>query len=149
MERLVILNLTHPKGYAAVVSNPTEAQKANTQYARSFAQSKPDGKPAPESILRIGYRMGPEVGKHYRQALGRSSYDAMVNYYRANYGRKRNGNVPNIVMPVLQFHGLKGTWDWVDEDYTLVTVPSSGHFVQWDAAELVSQTMKSWLNARD
>ncbi len=39
--------------------------------------------------------------------------------------------------------------DWVDEDYTLVTIPSSGHFVQWNASELVSQTMKSWLNARD
>ena len=159
VERLVILNLTHPKGYAAVISNPTEAQKANTQYARSFAESKPDGKPVPEGILRIGDRMGPVVGKHYREALGRSSYDAMVNYYRANYGRKRGGQMPNLSMPVLQFHGLKdtavdkdglkGTWDWVDKDYTLVTVPSSGHFVQWDAAELVSQTMKSWLNARD
>ena len=84
----------------------------------------------------------------------------MVNYYRANYNRVRGGDdVPNITVPVLQFHGLKdtavdkdglkGTWDWVDKDYTLVTVPNSGHFVQWGAAELVSQTMKSWLNARD
>ena len=159
LERLVILNLTHPRGYATVVSNPTEAQKANTQYARNFAKSKPDGSPVPGRILGIGDRMGPVVAKHYREALGRSSYDGMLNYYRANYNRKRGGETPNITVPVLQFHGLKdtavdkdglkGTWDWIDKDYTLVTIPSSGHFVQWQAAELVSQTMKSWLNARD
>jgi pimeloyl-ACP methyl ester carboxylesterase len=44
--------------------------------------------------------------------------------------------------------GLKNTWNWISEDYTLVTVPSAGHFVQWDAAELVSSTMKWWLLAR-
>ncbi len=159
VERLVILNLTHPKGYAAVVSNPTESQRANTQYARDFAKSKPEGHPVPEGLLGIADRMGPVVGKYYREALGKSSYDGMVNYYRANYGQFGGGELPNLAMPVLQFHGLKdtavdkdglkGTWDWVDHDYTLVTIPSAGHFVQWDAAELVSQTMKSWLAARD
>ena len=53
------------------------------------------------------------------------------------------------------FHGLKDwallpgalndTWKWLDKDLTLVTVPGSGHFVQQDAAETVSKTMKSWL----
>ena len=64
----------------------------------------------------------------------------------------------DITCPVLQFHGLqdtavdkdglRDTWNWITEDYTLVTVPSAGHFVQWDAAELVSETMKWWLLAR-
>lgn len=160
VERLVILNLTHPKGYGAVAANPSEAQKANMEYARNFASSKPDGSPIPDGILGIGDRMGEVVGKHYREALGRSSYDAMLNYYRANYaGISGGAEMPNINMPVLQFHGLKdtavdkdglkGTWDWIDQDYTLVTIPNSGHFVQWDAAEMVSQTMKAWLNIRD
>jgi len=160
LERLVILNLTHPKGYAAVVSNPTDAQKANTQYARRFATSKPDGSPVPDRIMAIGDRMGPVVGKHYREALERSSYDGMLNYYRANYGQASSGGeMPNIDMSVLQIHGLKdtavdkdglkGTWDWIDKDYTLVTVPSSGHFVQWEAADLVSTTMRAWLKAHD
>jgi hypothetical protein len=25
---------------------------------------------------------------------------------------------------------LNGTWDWVEKDLTLVTVPGAGHFVQ-------------------
>lgn len=65
---------------------------------------------------------------------------------------------PNISMPVLQFHGLddmavhkdrlRDTWDWIDSDYTLVTVPHVGHWVQRDAAELVTSTMRCWLLAR-
>ena len=160
LERLVILNLTHPKGYRAVVANATDAQKTNTEYARKFATSKPDGSPVPPGILGMADRMGPVVGKHYREALGRSSYDGMLNYYRANYsGISAGGELPNINVPVLQFHGLKdtavdkdglkGTWDWIDQDYTLVTIPSAGHFVQWEAAEMVSQSMKDWLKSRD
>ena len=41
---------------------------------------------------------------------------------------------------------LNNTWDWLDSDLTLVTIPNAGHFVQQDAAELVSKTIKSWLN---
>ena len=136
LERLVILNLTHPNGYAAVIANPTEDQKKNTAYARSFASSKPSGGPVPAGIMRMASRFGDEVSEHYREALGRSSYDGMVNYYRANYGQATSGaDAPNIDMPVLQIHGLKdsavdkdglkGTWDWIDSDYTLLTIPDS------------------------
>lgn len=161
VERLVILNLTHPRGYAAVVANPTEAQRANTEYARRFASSQPDGSPVPDRILAMGDRFGEAVGARYREAFGRSSYDGMLNYYRANYGQATGAGaeVPDLAMPVLQFHGLedtavdkdglKGTWDWIDADYTLVTIPEVGHWVQHDAAELVSATMKAWLLQRE
>ena len=66
--------------------------------------------------------------------------------------------MPNLSMPVLQFHGLKDkavdkdglrdTWNWIDEDYTLVTIPSSGHWVQREAADIVSTTMRWWLKSR-
>jgi pimeloyl-ACP methyl ester carboxylesterase len=161
VERLVILNLTHPRGYAAVVANPTEAQRANTEYARRFASSQPDGSPVPDRILAMGDRFGEVVGKRYREAFARSSFDGMLNYYRANYGQASGAgaaDLPNLQMPVLQFHGLKdtavdqdglsNTWNWIDADYTLVTVPSSGHWVQSEASELVSSTMKAWLLAR-
>jgi len=61
-------------------------------------------------------------------------------------------------MPVLQFHGLKDkavdkdglrdTWNWIEADYTLVTIPSSDHWVQRDAADIVNKTMLWWLKNR-
>jgi hypothetical protein len=61
-------------------------------------------------------------------------------------------------MPVLMFHGLNdaalnaeglsGTWNWVEKDLTRVTVPGAGHFVQQDTAELVSGSMRWWLEMR-
>ena len=59
-------------------------------------------------------------------------------------------------MPVLMFHGLKdtalvsdglnNTWDWMGKDLTLVTIPDAGHFVQQDTADLVTRTMRAWLD---
>jgi pimeloyl-ACP methyl ester carboxylesterase len=53
------------------------------------------------------------------------------------------------------FHGLKDkallpgalndTWKWLEQDLTLVTIPSADHFVQQDAAETVSKVMRRWL----
>lgn len=161
VERLIIMNLTHPKGYASVVANPTPEQKANVQYARDFASSTPRGNPVPERILAREVD-NALVGKRYREAFSRSYWDGMMNYYRANYADMiadiDPNTIPDITCPVLQFHGLKdtavdkdglnGTWNWITQDYTLVTTPAAGHFVQWEAQNLVSQTMKSWLLAR-
>ena len=44
--------------------------------------------------------------------------------------------------------GLNGTWDWLERDLTLVTIPGAGHFVQQDASRLVSETMQDWLGRR-
>jgi pimeloyl-ACP methyl ester carboxylesterase len=48
----------------------------------------------------------------------------------------------------LNSDGLNNTWDWLEKDLTLVTVPEAGHFVQQDASELVTETMKWWLTRR-
>ena len=62
---------------------------------------------------------------------------------------------PKVQSPVLMFHGLddqallpgglNGTWNWVENNLTLVTIPGAGHFVQQDASDLVSATMVDWL----
>jgi len=35
----------------------------------------------------------------------------------------------------------------VENNLTLVTIPEAGHFVHHDKAELVSRTIKMWLNS--
>ncbi|MEM8769640.1 MAG: alpha/beta hydrolase, partial [Pseudomonadota bacterium] len=166
ISKLVIMNLTHPRGYAAVVADATPAQAENVAYAKRFASSTPGDDQVPEQVLNAGERRGdrPEVAARYRAAFEQSSWNGMMNYYRANYGsllgvsEDKETFVKNIDRPVLQLHGLedtavdkdglRDTWNWIGRDYTLVTVPDAGHFVQWDAAELVSETMKWWLLAR-
>ena len=60
-----------------------------------------------------------------------------------------------VQAPVLMVHGLKdtalnanglnNTGEWLERDLTLVTIPQAAHFVQQDAADLVSLTMELWL----
>jgi pimeloyl-ACP methyl ester carboxylesterase len=170
-EKLVILNVPHPNGFLRELAQNHSQQEASS-YARQFIA----GKPTDPKIL-FGEPMNPKTlaswvkdnvaQRHYVEAFGRSSFTAMLNYYKANYPRKpykdawehaKTKPLPKLQMPVLMFHGLddwalkahglNGTWDWIDKDFTLVTVPGAGHFVQHDAAELVSTTIKSWLLAR-
>jgi pimeloyl-ACP methyl ester carboxylesterase len=104
------------------------------------------------------------LGEEYVEAFQRSDFAAMLNYYKRNYPDiwsetvESRPTAPNVNVSTLVFHGLddtalhsdglNNTWDWVDKDLTLVTVPGAGHFVQQDAAELVTSTMRSWLDAR-
>lgn len=43
---------------------------------------------------------------------------------------------------------LNNTWEWVEEDFALVTLPDAGHFVQHGAADTVTRTIVSWLRLR-
>ena len=168
LERLIILNLPHPNGLGReLATNPKQYE--NSAYARAFQEGKPSdpkiffGNPMTPQTLS-GWVTDPEARKHYIEAFERSDFDAMLNYYKQNYPRVTPGAAPagsrppapNIDVPVLMFHGLEdqallsdglnNTWDWIDQDLTLVTVPGAGHFVQQDASELVSKTMLWWLS---
>jgi pimeloyl-ACP methyl ester carboxylesterase len=102
-----------------------------------------------------------EAKKVYIEAFKKSSMEAMLNYYKANYPRppyqaSADREFPPVKCPVLMIHGLKDTallpgalndtWKWVDAELTLVTIPGAGHFVQQDAAERVTRIMAGWLS---
>jgi pimeloyl-ACP methyl ester carboxylesterase len=155
-ERLVILNLPHPKGLIRELAHNTDQQLAS-QYAREFQKADAASKLKPEQLA--GWVRDPEARKKYVEALGRSSMEGMLNYYKANYPQEPYSDegidFPKVKCPVLMFHGLKdwallpgalnGTWNWVEKELTLVTVPNAGHFIQQDAPEFVTQTMLRWL----
>ncbi len=166
-EKLVILNLPHPNGLTRELWNNPQ-QYENSSYARTFQEKGPDapdvffGRPMTAETMS-GWVKDPEARKRYIEAFGRSDFTAMLNYYKANYPRVEPGAIPPAApqlpkarMPVLMFHGLddqtllsdglNNTWDWLEMDLTLVTVPGSGHFVQQDASELVTKTMKWWVS---
>ena len=155
-DRLVILNLPHPKGLLRELATNPQQQK-NSQYARNFQKEDAASLLKPE--LLVLWVRDPDARKKYLEAFRRSSIEAMLNYYKANYPREpyadNKREFPKVQCPVLMFHGLKdkallsgalnGTWNWVERDLTLITIPSSGHFVQQDAAKLVTKKMVQWL----
>ncbi len=155
-DRLVILNLPHPRGLMRELANNPEQQR-NSQYARDFQQPG-----AHESLTAEGlasWVRDERAREVYVDAFQRSDFEAMLYYYRQNYPREpyREDTQPVIKVqaPVLMFHGLDdqfllhgalaGTWEWVNNVVTLVTIPGVGHWVQEEAAEYVSAMMKAWL----
>ena len=164
---LVILNLPHPNGLLRELrSNPE--QIANSGYARNFQKMSPSdptvffgGPMTPQTLA--GWVRDAAARARYVKAFERSDFDAMLNYYKRNYPRVGADGppmpeLPNVTVPVLMFHGmddralhsdgLSGTWNWIAKDLTLVTIPGAGHFVQQDAADLVTSTMRWWLSMR-
>jgi epoxide hydrolase 4 len=102
----------------------------------------------------------PEAREKYVKAFEQSDIEAMLNYYKRNYPKrdtlgKEVRELPKIQVAVLIIFGLKdmailpstlnNTWEYCEKDLTLVTIPDSGHFVQQDAADLVTRTIKMWL----
>jgi epoxide hydrolase 4 len=154
-DRLIILNLPHPRGLLRELRQNPEQHK-NSQYARNFQQEGAHTKLTAEALA--GWVRDPQARTKYVEAFKRSDLEAMLHYYKRNYPREPYADppdMPKVKARVLMIHGLKdqylladalaGTWDWVERDLTLVTVPDAGHFVQQDASELVTRTMKMWL----
>jgi len=167
VDKLVILNLPHPNGMAREMAN-NQDQQQNSGYARAFiagSASDPDiffGTAMTAQTLS-GWVQDDDARSKYVEAFEQSSFSAMLAYYKQNYPRPDDSNTsppaaPRLSMPVLMFHGLddtalhsdglNNTWDWIDADTTIVAVPGASHFVQQDAAELVTDTLKWWLLAR-
>ena len=166
-ENLIILNLPHPNGlYRELRTN--KEQIKNSEYARNFQTKSPSdptvffGLPMTPETLSSWVR-DPAARKRYIDAFQRSDFEAMLNYYKRNYPASgpdapSPAPLPKVKMPVLMFHGLadtalnsdglSGTWNWLEKDLTLVTVPGAGHFVQQDASELVTTTMRWWLTSK-
>ena len=79
VEKLVILNLPHPMGLARELATNPEQQE-NSAYARRFQQ--PDAHKALEAEKLARWVRDPEARKHYVEAFERSSFEAMLAYYK-------------------------------------------------------------------
>ena len=165
VQALIILNLPHPYGIQREIKNNPQ-QRKNSQYAFNF--QKPGAEKTLSAEQLAGWVKDDNARVHYIEAFKRSDFEAMLNYYRANYPRPDQAAdaadapppppPPKVKVPVLEFHGLadqallpgalSGTWDLVEQDFTLVTIPGAGHFVQQDASALVTTTMSDWLDRR-
>ena len=155
-DKLIILNLPHFRGLARELANNPKQQQ-NSGYARRFQEEGAHEKLTAEKLAE--WVTDPEARAKYVEAFRRSDFEAMLNYYKRNYPRapyvEDASPLVKVKCPVLMIHGLddwallpgalNGTWDWLEQDLTLVTIPGAGHFVQQDATDMVNRTMKMWL----
>ncbi|HEY6307560.1 MAG TPA: alpha/beta hydrolase, partial [Candidatus Angelobacter sp.] len=132
VDRLIILNLPHPRGIMRELAHNPKQQAASA-YARNFQQEGSETMVKPEQLAF--WVTDPDAKQKYIEAFQRSSIKAMLSYYKANYPREPYQEDPSPVvktqMPVLMIHGLKdtallsdalnNTWDWMGKDFTLVT----------------------------
>lgn len=161
VDLLVILNLPHPAGLAREIANNPN-QRRNSTYAFDF--QKPEAASALNAIGLTFWVRDNDARKHYVEAFQRSSFEGMLNYYKANYPKPDQlsdtsgilpAGMPKVKAPVLMFHGLddtallpgalSGTWDWLEKDLTLVTIPGADHFVQQAVPEMINNVMSDWL----
>ena len=156
VSKLVVLNLPHLRGLSRELANNPEQQKSSA-YARRFQTEGAEKALTAEGLA--GWVNDAAAKPKYIEAFKNSDFTAMMSYYRRNYPREpyKEDTSPlrKVQCPVLAIHGMKDTallapalnnnWDYVEKDYTLVTVPDAGHFVQADAAAFVTQTIRGWL----
>jgi epoxide hydrolase 4 len=155
-EKLIVLNMPHPWTLARLLAENPE-QRKNSQYARNFQDPEFYKKIVTERL--IGWVSDPKARDKYREAMQRSDPQAMLHYYQGNYPKEPyqapQGEPAKVQVPTLLIHGLNdkallsngldGVWNYVASDLTITTIPGADHFVQQDAAELVSRTMLAWL----
>jgi len=160
VDRLVILNLPHLRGIRRELANNPQQQK-NAAYARLFMQDDAWKKMSVAQLVDIAVpdKSDTVTRERYTQAMQRSSIEAMLDYYRQNYPREPyapdTSPVVKVKAPVLVIHGLDdpfllpgaldGTWQWVDNTLTMVTLPRVGHFVLRDAPTQVIPVVRHWL----
>ena len=162
-ERLIIMNLPHIKGLQRELATLGQ-QHENSQYARNFQQPDSHENISPAGLAMALSRGDAALQEIYLEAFENSSTDAMMNYYRANYPRAPYeggpwAELPRIQAPVLQFHGLNdtallapalnNTWEELDQDWTLVTIPGVGHWPHHEKPEMVTNMIRAWLSLHE
>ena len=158
VERLVILNLPHPANLARELANNPE-QQAASEYARMFQMEGAHALVTVDMLAGMPSGGDEDALALYKEALGKSSMEGMLHYYKQNYPKPPYEEsaipFPKVQAPVLQLHGLDdpallpggldGTWNWLDNTLTLVTIPGASHWPHHDKPDLVTETILSWL----
>jgi hypothetical protein len=126
------------RGLARELANNPQQQK-NSAYARGFQLPGAHLILSAKTLSR--WVKDPQARARYVEAFKRSNFEAMLNYYKANYPRlpykEDKSPIVPVKMPVLMFHGLadtallpgalNDTWKWLEKDLTLVTIPGAGN----------------------
>ncbi|GAA4039664.1 alpha/beta fold hydrolase [Parerythrobacter jejuensis] len=168
LERLVIMNLPHPKVLERELKRWEQLRKSwyvfffQLPWLPEKRLGSNNGKNIGELFVKTSCnpeRFGPEERAVYAAAAAQPGAPrAMVNYYRAamkHRGLVELGNyrvdIPTLMIwgeedVALNIHCTEGTEEWVS-DLTLKRLPNVSHWVQQDAPEQVNAILSDWLPA--
>lgn len=160
-DKLIIVNLPHIACLARELMKENSAQHKSSAYARLFQREDSHKALSAQMLVGIVNPATDDLKERYLDAFQKSDLNSMMNYYRRNYPREpyQIPELPKIDVPVLQFHGLSDvallspalnqTWDYLNKDWTLVTLPGVGHWAHQQAPDKVTETMRWWLKMRN
>jgi pimeloyl-ACP methyl ester carboxylesterase len=158
VQRLIVLNIHHPKMMLRELScNP--AQRKASEYAQNF--KKPGAHLAVSVADLCRWVSDQSERETYAKAFAQSDIECMLAYYsnfpNQPYEQQQTRPLPKVKCPVLHIFGmqdqyvlspgLSGTAEEIEAEYTLVTLPNAGHFVQHDAPNAVTRTISNWLDS--
>ncbi len=166
LERLVIMNVPHPKPAKREIRHWHQLRKSWYIFAfqlpllPELMLSRRGGDAVGELIAGTSCNpklFGRDVRAVYSEAARRQgARRAMVNYYRAllRHGDTIDMGDFSVEAPTLMVWGeedvalhikcTEGTENWV-RDFTIETLPGVSHWVQQDAPEKVNAIIEDWL----
>jgi epoxide hydrolase 4 len=170
-ERLAVVGSFHPANLIREYATNPAQQKAG-----AYSRERQEDAAAAENMRKRQLDPStpprptdtPEVHRMRLEALRRSSFDAMINFYKANWPRApysldmaalggHVGDFPKVKVPTLVVYGredvplvvsgLNDLWNWVDNELTLLVVPGSGHNPHYEFPAFVTPRIMDWLAA--
>ena len=110
------------------------------------------------STVRKNVFSDTEIAEYKKAWREPFALTAMLNYYRANFYRRflsKTDDLPKIKVPTLFIYGeqdgavlretVAGVGEAIDAPFEEFFIPSSGHWVQQEEAETVTQILKEFL----
>ena len=156
VKAMAALNIPHPSSlFSYLRENPS-----TSEYTDKY---RTDGAATNTSAEELARLVADETEMEaYTQAFRRSDFQAMFNYYKANYPKPVKGGsvinqkrMPEINQPLMIIHGLKDTafppgmlanfWEWTTGEISVQLFPDSGHFIQKEKPERISKALHAWL----
>lgn len=173
VKQLIIENAIHPRAFTRELAKNAEQAKASV-YIRAMQSDPAEAAKnaranfSPDNPRRASEL--PEFKKLWADAYGRMSdahFRGNIDWYSVNFPKepyrvdavgfgRRDQEFPQVKAPTLVIHtlddaflrpgALDGLGLWIDNRFTLVTLPKGGHNVHIESPRVINDIILDWLN---
>ena len=174
---LVQTNAIHPRAFVRDLAFSPEQQKASL-YIQAMHDDPPKAYAREKNFVMnpdrpLAHADNPETHKMRVDAFNRTGdqgFQETVDWYRANFPKtpyspdaaafgSHGSDFPHIKAPTLNIHSLADTalmaggtnqlGTWVDNEFSLITLPGATHWVMEEKPEQFNAILANWLDMHD